>query len=103
LTIIGLLIAIFADVATQKEGEKDFEGTHHTAGLATLVLVMTQAMAGYFRPGLPKAAPPPPTKEDEEQLDATTMSSSDPLSPPLEQAAPPSKSSLRLMWKISNR
>jgi hypothetical protein len=86
-----------AIVATQKEGEKHFEGTDHKAGLAILILVIVQAIAGYSRSGLRKAAPPTPTKEEREQLNATAMLFSDPLSPPPEQAAP------RLTWKISHR
>jgi hypothetical protein len=99
-TIIGFFIAI---VATQKEDKKHFKGAHHKAGLAILILVVVQAIAGYFRPGLSKAGPPTPTKEDEEQWNATTTSSSDPLSPPPEQAATPAKDSLRLAWEISHR
>lgn len=53
LTACGFFLAV---VATQKDEDPHFqEETHKKAGLTIFILVLFQILAGYFRPGLPKA------------------------------------------------
>ena len=55
LTGIGFLIGV---LATWKEGETHFrESLHHQLGLAIMIIVVVQALAGFFRPGLPQPRP----------------------------------------------
>lgn len=44
--------SLIASGATPKEGENFWEGTDHKAGLAILILVIVQAVAGYYWSGL---------------------------------------------------
>jgi hypothetical protein len=56
LTIIGFLLGV---IATQREGKEHFHDyAHHKAGLAIVILVVLQGLAGYLRPGMPQAAQP---------------------------------------------
>jgi len=71
LTLIGFILAV---VATQKEGNPHFrvdgstKDVHQKAGLAIMILVVVQGMAGYFRPAAPASAAPKPTsKADDEE------------------------------------
>lgn len=105
LTVIGFAIAV---VATSKEGDQHFQGeTHKQAGLAILILVLLQGLAGYFRPGLPK--PPAaadtttnnsPEASDEEEAKETTAGSSDSKAAASEA---PTKSTIRVAWEVLHR
>jgi hypothetical protein len=57
LTICGFALAV---AATQQEGDLPHfnDEPHRKAGLAIFILVLFQGLAGYFRPGLPKAGAP---------------------------------------------
>jgi hypothetical protein len=62
LTCLGFLIAV---VAIHKEGGQHFDETHHKVGLSIFLLVIVQAVAGYFRAALPPKADPPQKKGED--------------------------------------
>jgi hypothetical protein len=113
LTMIGVLIAV---IATQKEGDAHFSSKHPKTGLSILVLVIVQALAAYFKPGMP-ASPPPPTKQQDEEtvkaeapgvdidIGLTHHNSSSGFSESTEKDTKkaPTKSMQRIAWEYSHR
>lgn len=109
LTVIGFLIAV---VAMEKSGEHHFtENIHTRAGLTIMVLVVVQALAGYFRPAATPSAPAPSnttkrsSQSDEELADDAEEAQEVALeqkevSEPAESTKKPLK---RLLWEWSHR
>jgi Eukaryotic cytochrome b561 len=78
LTIIGFAIAYVAkrqgkEEEEEEEEEEKIEGVHGRLGIAIMVLVVLQSIAGYFRPGLPKPVSEDKmdTRDHTEKSDAT--------------------------------
>jgi hypothetical protein len=112
MTAIGFLIAV---VAMQKEGEDHFkENTHTRAGLAIMILVVMQALAGYFRPSA-SGTPPPSSGTSKPLADGSSDEESANLkrgqevvlektTEPSDAASTAAKKPLkRLAWELSHR
>lgn len=101
LTIIGFILAV---VATQKESDEHFtEETHQKAGLAVFIIVLFQALAGYFRPSPPKKDTN--NQDDGDETEATNGNEVEQAVQLEETSKPagPTKTVARIAWEISHR
>ena len=81
-TLVGFVLAV---VATKKDDDLPHfeEDIHHEAGLAIFILVLVQAVAGYFRPSPVSSTntdPNPGSDEDDSEENPTDAANSDPSS-----------------------
>ena len=104
LTIAGFAVAFVAkregegeEEEEEEEEEEKIEGVHGRLGVAIMVLVVLQSIAGYFRPGLPK----PASEEKDKHIDS--RDATDRTDATKSEAPTAQKSLGRMAWEILHR
>ena len=103
LTIAGFAVAFVAkregegEEEEEEEEEEEIEGVHGRLGVAIMVLVVLQSIAGFFRPGLPKPA------SEEKEKDADSRDQTDRTDATKSEASIAQKSLGRMAWEVLHR
>ena len=97
-TVVGCTIAFVAKREQKVDGVQLVISTHGRVGIAILVLVVLQSVAGYFRPALPK-----PAVESKENDNADRLNETERTDIPNSEKSMAKKPRVRIVWEVLHR